>query len=234
MWRVSHGFACLALCAALLTVGSSFIRTEPAEAGICSASCYGIAVWSSTPTFDGALAYINTTQLSIGDQCAQFATSELWVGTAYDTSMTQWVEEGAVHGIHQNFSCGSGYEWFWASQINGSYVEHYPSGYPVTLGTTYVTKIQYQGTGSIAYAPYRNGNLVGTVGTACCTKWLEVGGESNTTSVHASGDASALQKQLTDGTWTYDWGGATLFSTPSGPWTASWVTPSKELAYHAP
>jgi hypothetical protein len=209
-----------------------FAGTERAQAACAPTHCYGTAPWFGTPTFNGGLAYIDTTQLNIGDQCNEFATSELWVGTAYDANDTHWVEEGVNHGEHNNGVCGSGYEWFWASSLAGAYAEHYPSGFPVSLGTTYVTKIQYQGTGSQAYGAYRNGTLVGTVGTACCTKVLDVGIESDTTSVHAAGEASALQKQLTTGTWTYDWTGATPFAT--GPMYSIWVTTSKDLEYGAP
>jgi hypothetical protein len=150
-WLILFG-AALALGA-----GSLFAGTERAQAACAPTHCYGTAPWFGTPTFNGGLAYIDTTQLNIGDQCNEFATSELWVGTAYDANDTHWVEEGVNHGEHNNGVCGSGYEWFWASSLAGAYAEHYPSGFPVSLGTTYVTKIQYQGTGSQAYGAYRKG-----------------------------------------------------------------------------
>jgi hypothetical protein len=211
-----------------------FAGVTRADSAICTdPHCYGIAGWLDTPTFDGAIAYIDTTQLSVGSQCTQLATSELWVGTNYEANppFSHFVEEGVLHGIHANGACGSGYQWFWASNTGGTYAQHFPSGYPVTLGTTYITKIAYMGTGSISYGAYRNGTLVGSVGTACCTKWLETGGESTTYSVTASGDASTLQKELPDGTWTYDWSGASLQST--GPWVTVWQHVSKEISYSA-
>jgi hypothetical protein len=235
MSKVSRGPAWLALLATVLavTIGSLFPATERAEAATCLPThCYGDAAWVSTPTFDGGLAYINTGQLYVGDQCTELVTSEIWVGTAYDANFGHYVEEGATHGVHANGACGSGYQWFWASTLGGAYAEHYPSGFPVSLNTPYVTKVQYQGTGSQAYGAYRNGTLAGYVGTACCTKVLEVGGETSTTAVQELAEASALQKELSDGTWTYDWGGATLHQT--GPMYSAWITTSKDLTYGAP
>jgi hypothetical protein len=67
-----------------------------------------------------ASPHLPFSQLAVGDQCHQFADTEIWVSTNYDpgvSSVGWWDEEGATHGVHADGSCGNGYQWFWAAAL---------------------------------------------------------------------------------------------------------------------
>jgi hypothetical protein len=189
--------------------------------------CWGVDRWTNTPTYGGGIAYINTTNLSVGDSCTQFANSEMWVGTNYDPSPSGssggwWIEEGVRKGLN----CGAGPWWFWAEEQGNPSGLRFHLDVPVSLSTTYIAKIDY--TGGNSWEIVRGSTVIATQGaTPCCTKFLQAGGELDTNSAYVYGEANGLQKKL-NGSWNYDWAGGLV---ADGSWSTTWYTTGKDLIY---
>jgi hypothetical protein len=225
--------AALVVAIALFALGPKDIPGTPAVAFACdfTSHCHGATRWSPANSNDAAIAAITTYDLGVGDQCTEAATSELWEGTD-SAGFTYWVESGAEHGEHNDLSCGSGLQWFWAdNRPTYGYNEHYTGTF--TLNTKYTVKIAFDGCsyGVCTWEIDRNGSNVGfSNSNPCCSTAMQAGAETTTNSVYDYGEATGLQKRI-NGTWSYNWPGAAVYN-PESFFSMTGTPSSDEFYYH--
>jgi len=216
---------------AVVTAVVAFAAASSAQAS-CSGyfRCYGQVDFVPSGSYTGGLAYITATRLSSGS--SHFATAELWVcGPNIWGDCNTWVESGLTVGIRQN-SSATALTGFWAEQpgggcAGGMYAEHYPASLSsASLGAAYATKISFNG--GFRFAVYRNGSFIDN-SVACFdvpVARMFAGTETDDTSSKSTGSATNLQKRNSDNaTWSYNWGGSTLFQQGIG-----WVQWSSQYA----
>jgi hypothetical protein len=213
--------------------GPRALPLSPAAAIACDPThhCYGIDYWNNSPKNTGAFAKLDAYALNVGDQCAQFATSELWEATNNTTAGRYWVETGMKHGRHNNGSCGNGIEWFWADMrppCCSNYHEHYPSLNATTF-QDYQTKIVYVCCDE--WKLYRDGYQFATsTSNPCCSYAMEVGGEINTNSAYISAEAlSLLWQPSVNASWNNGWGGIKV---QDDAFEVSWISQGFDLYWY--
>jgi hypothetical protein len=212
---------------ALVCTAAAFAGTPKASAN-CGSDCYGTTRWYPATSNSGAIAFLDTSRLSISNACTQMAVSTFWEGTD-NSGPIYWIENGIHVGVHNNGTCGNGVQFYWADNRPGlGYNEHYPGG-AVGFGVNYSFKIVFDG--GTTWEVDRNGTNIGfSNSNPCCSTAIAAGVESHQDTVTVNGEASGLQKQI--GTsWSYHWVGATVFN-PQGYFTMTGNPQDDELYAH--
>lgn len=212
-------------------VATAAALLSPGVASACvfsptSAHCYGSAIWSTAGTYAGGLSNVKASRLTVPSGASNFATSELWIGTNNWTggsSGQSWVEEG----IERN-EAGQLY-WFWAEQSPQTPFARHVTSLAVSLDTVYEAKSTYNNGNK--YAVYRNGSFVSNTTTthALYTHYFSSGTESTSNSNQITGTATGFQKKGASGTWSFNWGGATIRQ--DAPVIASWITQYASMSF---
>jgi hypothetical protein len=190
----------------------------PATALACSSTshCYGLVDYDPSGTYTGGMAYLNASRLSVTNPNAAWVNHEMWVTTNSNPNAYEWAEAGLTHGVVAGVNHGRSY--FWAEQNTaGSYAEHFVQN--ISLGTTYIAKISYSGSGS--WGIYLNGSRVGGTSSnhGSVSGLLQTGGELITDNAQLTATSTNLQKRGSDNsTWSYDWPGSIIQSGIQAGW----------------
>ena len=194
--------------------------------------CYAIAWFDTGETYTGALAHINAYRLSQGFDATRlgFTVDALWICTNGNAYCSFWVEEGWRIGA-RNGSSNTALTWYYAQDpgANGFYSEHFP-GLPISLGTSYATKMSYNGASRFAF--YRDGAWLANSypGHPLPTEDIQVGIETTSSSAVNSGDAMYFQKRgANNSTWSYNWPGSLLDYDP--PLWVGWYIQNQAIQY---
>jgi len=223
---------CTIFVASLVCAIVAATATAQVASAACGTDCHGTTL-ANISTVQGGIAYINTSSMTNANLCTAFIDSEMWLGTT-DSTFNYWIEQGITKGYHQGGTCGNGAQFFWADNRpnGGGYNEHYPGG-SVGFNTTYTYKIMFDN--GTTYEVDRNGTNIGySNGSICCGGQLEAGAEANTNNdtvaVSVSGEASSLQKEVSN-TWSYNWTGASVYN-PEGYFSMSGYPDHDEFYSH--
>lgn len=204
----------LAFIAVAIVVAS--VGATTASACSTAAHCYGILDWAPSGSYDGAIAYLTATRLTTSAPASRFVDHEMWV----NTDSAAWVEAGLTHGAINGVNHGRAF--FWAEQNTvGSYAEHFVQ--TISLGTTYIAKISYSGSGR--WGVYLNGTNLGasSANHSATTFDLQTGAELEANDDIVSGTMGSLQKRAASaGTWSYNWPSTNFVQ--NSPATAGWTT----------
>lgn len=210
---------------AVLGIVASMVMAAESSACSLSVHCYGYSGWSTTGTYAGGLSNVRVTRLTV-PAAGSFATAEFWVSTNSKSCSSigqSWVE----NGIEANEQ-GQRY-WFWAEKSPTYGFSRHPLAFTPSLGTTYESKITYNNGNK--YAVYRNGTFLSNTlaAHALYTNCFESGTESTYNGNQITGTNNGFQKKGASGNWSFNWGGAAIFSNP--PVTASSTDPKSTVSY---
>jgi len=226
----------LVLFLTAFVAASAVAAVEPGPSGaVCiqlgNGHCYGIISWYPNGTYTGGSALIETSKLG-PQSSSQFSANRIFVCDL--NPHCYWgVEEGWGIGARQNPDIpGTSLAYYWAdTPFTGcaNYMEHY-AGYPTPiLGQAHRFKISNNGNGS--WEVFFDGTAI-AASTRChdySSGAMEAGGEITTATNTDDGESYDLQKRGANGSWTYNWGGSTLYCT--GPFYIAWVQTYQNAVY---
>jgi hypothetical protein len=196
------------------------VAVFPSPAAACSQSapCHGEAAWNPSGSYTGVLADITATRMTTVTS-SDWVMANLWLIT--DEVDSGWIENGIIRGY------GGGVRWFAAEQCPRNRGAQVYNQDPVSLGTTYESKISFNVN---SWAMYRNGQFLANSSTChnIYVDFAEAGGESTHTSNTLTGTNARLQKRG-GGTWSSNWGGSWIVTESN--MTASWITTWASVRY---
>jgi hypothetical protein len=227
----------LAAVIAIAIFGTSIIFSPIVLATSCTPTshCYGVAIWTNSPSNTGNYVYIDSICLSGPNDNTNFADEELWEGTNNSTNLAYWVETGLSYGEINGVPEGGPY-WFWADNRpnGGGYHEHYYA--KAANNVSYLLEIFYISNNQ--WYVYDNNVHVGTSSSnPPGSRSMETGEEFTNSTYSIKGSSSDMSWFDASGgnhfQWTYGGSSSYVYYTPSSAAYAYWNSTYNDVEYKA-